>query len=78
VDETIPMDESDETSHPAISEGLGSVAAKKVGGSDCGPAGTRIWEITKAWRETAPGRSSFFNVLRGLTDEFQAGRRGSS
>ncbi|KAG7294296.1 hypothetical protein NEMBOFW57_004367 [Staphylotrichum longicolle] len=30
VDETIPMDESDETSHPAISDGLGSVAAKKV------------------------------------------------
>jgi hypothetical protein len=30
VDETIPMDESDETSHPAISDVQGSGTADKV------------------------------------------------
>ncbi len=31
MDETAPMDESDETWHPTISDGQGSVDAKKVG-----------------------------------------------
>ncbi len=30
MDETVPMDESDETRHPTISDGQGSVDAKKV------------------------------------------------
>ncbi|KAJ4307128.1 hypothetical protein N0V88_000505 [Collariella sp. IMI 366227] len=36
IDETIPMDESDETSLPAISDAHGSVGGKKVEGMQAG------------------------------------------
>ncbi|KAK3304536.1 uncharacterized protein B0T15DRAFT_558332 [Chaetomium strumarium] len=38
VDETVPMDESDETSHPPISDAQGSVDAKKADGIQAGAA----------------------------------------
>jgi hypothetical protein len=54
VDETISMDESDETSHPAISDAQGSGDAKKVRRSDPLTCRRRIWEIVKAWHQTVP------------------------
>ncbi|KAK4240281.1 hypothetical protein C8A03DRAFT_42157 [Achaetomium macrosporum] len=45
VDETVPMDESDETSHPTISDAQGSVDAKKADGiqaSGAAPMGPQM------------------------------------
>jgi hypothetical protein len=61
----MPMDESDETSHPTISDAQGSGIAKKVRGSGCGLQARESGDRQKLGVKQLSDLAPFLFLLQG-------------